>query len=439
MDVEKSPAVSLINGLPDRQASMKIVGVGGAGSNAVDRLKMEDLGQVPLAVINTDAQALSSSPVEVKCMIGKGLTRGLGTGGDPELGAAAAEADIGAINRIVGGTDLVFLLAGIGGGTGSGAAPVVARCASDAGALVIAFVTLPFTFEGVRRQKQAEEGLALLRKTCDAVIPLPNDILLQQLDDDASVLDAFEKADDWIARGVKSIWAILSRTGLINLDFASLRQVFSHKGGKTLFGLGCGEGRNWVQEGINDLMLCPLLHTPEFSRRADRLLVNIVGGPDLGISHVNKIMSAVNEHFGKDAHVAMGAVIDEAMAGKVEICVLGTTDVNIRPGIFQRKVAAVRALEPAVFKPLRPSLPEPERIDPEPVGAPLQVSAEAAGAGTLAPKAVGRVGGRVEQEEFLFKDAGKRGFFDSTDDTVFKGENLDIPAYMRRGIRIVLQ
>lgn len=456
MDVEKSPAVSLNHGLPDRQASMKIVGVGGAGSNAVDRLKMEDLGQVPLAVINTDAQALGSSPVEVKCMIGKGITRGLGTGGDPELGAAAAEADMGGINRIVSGTDLIFLLAGIGGGTGSGAAPVVARCASDAGALVIAFVTLPFTFEGVRRQKQAEESLALLRKTCDAVIPLPNDILLQQLDDDASVLDAFEKADDWIARGVKSIWAILSRTGLINLDFASLRQVFSHKGGKTLFGLGCGEGRNWVQEGINDLMLCPLLHTPEFSRRADRLLVNIVGGPDLGISHVNKIMSAVNEHFGKDAHVAMGAVIDEAMAGKVEICVLGTTDVSTRPGIFQRKVLSARTPEPAVPKPLRAAQQEAVETSSTPKSTLVQAPATILVSETSAPQpadhphtlvetaiaastnAKGKGDVRPAQEEFLFKDAGKRGFFDSTDDTVFKGENLDIPAYMRRGIRIVL-
>lgn len=435
-----SPALSLNDSMPDRQTSMKIVGVGGAGSNGVDRLKMEDLGRVPLAVVNTDAQALSSSPVEEKCLIGNGVTRGLGTGGDPELGRLAGEADLDGINRVVAGTDLIFLLAGMGGGTGSGAAPVVARAASDAGALVIAFVTLPFTFEGARRQKQAEEGLALLRKTCDAVLPLPNDILLQQLDDRASVLDAFGKADEWVARGVKSIWSILSRTGLINLDFATLRQVFCNKGGKTLFGLGCGEGEQWVQKALNDLMLCPLLHTPEFSRKADRLLVNIVGGPDLGISHVNEIMGVVNEHFGRDAHVALGAVIDEGMAGSLEICVLGTTDVSSRSGIFQRKNPP--ASQPAAYTQAKPAVPVPPAAPVAPVSAavpaPASVPAAAAGAEeAAAARASDRA--RIQQEEFLFADAEKRGYFDRTDDNVFKGEDLDIPTYLRRGVRISLQ
>ncbi len=457
MENEKSPAASLSQSIPDRFTSMKIVGVGGAGSNAVDRLKMEDLGQVPLAAINTDSQALASSPVEEKCMIGKGVTRGLGTGGDPELGRVAAEADLDSIQRIVAGTDLVFLLAGMGGGTGSGAAPVVAKAASDAGALVIAFVTLPFTFEGARRQKQAEEGLGLLRKTCDAVIPLPNDILLQQLDESASVLDAFEKADDWVARGVRSIWSILSRTGLINLDFATLRQIFCNKSGKTLFGLGTGEGENWVQKALNDLMLCPLLHTPEFSRKADRLLVNIVGGPDLGISHVNEIMGVVNEHFGREAHVAMGAVIDEGMAGRLEICVLGTTDVSNRPGIFQRKPAP--AARPAVAEMAgafqvqsqaqkAAAVPVPAAAsNPRPVAtvaAPApRVEAERAAVPVSAAKpqvavAAGAKGKGTLQEEFLFGDAEKRGYFDRTDDNVHQGEDLDIPTYLRRGVRIHL-
>lgn len=464
MKEENSPAVALNNAMPDRQTSMKIVGVGGAGSNGVDRLKMEDLGQVPLAVINTDGQALSSSPLESKCMIGRSVTRGLGTGGDPELGAEAAEADLDAIRRVVSGTDLIFLLAGMGGGTGSGAAPVVARCANEAGALVIGFVTLPFTFEGVRRQKQAEEALVLLRKTCDAVIPLPNDILLQQLDENASVLDAFAKADDWVARGVRSISSILSNTGLINLDFATLRTVFCNKGGKTLFGLGHGEGKGWVHNALSDLMLCPLLHTPEFSRRADRLLVNIVGGPDLSISHVNEIMGVVNEHFGKDAHVTMGAGIDGAMSGKLEICVLGTTDVSSRPGFFQRKTGASSATprsaapEPAAPVPARiPSSPESAEVSkqPEPVSTsttsasketPPRVPEPGKSPAPVAKEpepeakadASEKPAPRGEQEEFFFRDAAKRGYFDQTDDNVFKGENLDVPTYMRRGIRIVL-
>jgi cell division protein FtsZ len=440
MENPHSPAVALNTSIPDRQTSMKIVGVGGAGSNGVDRLKMEDLGQVPLAAINTDAQALASSPIEEKCMIGKGVTRGLGTGGDPELGRAAAEADLDGIHRIVAGTDLIFLLAGMGGGTGSGAAPVVAKTASEAGALVIAFVTLPFTFEGPRRQKQAEEGLALLRKSCDAVIPLPNDILLQQLDEGASVLDAFEKADEWVARGVKSIWAILSRTGLINLDFATLRQVFCNRGGKTLFGLGCGEGENWVQKSLNDLMLCPLLHTPEFSRKADRLLVNIVGGPDLGISHVNEIMGVVNDHFGREAHVAMGAVIDEAMAGRLEICVLGTTDVSGRPGILPRKAAPASRPVPYESAPLTAArLVSPVPLSRPAPPAPSPVASAAAASAEASRNGPGAASGRTQQEEFLFGEAEKRGYFDRTDDNVFRGEDLDVPTYLRRGVRVSLQ
>lgn len=448
-----SPSVSLSQSIPERVTSIKIIGVGGAGSNAVDRLKMEDLGRVPLAVINTDAQALGSSPVEEKCMIGKGVTRGLGTGGDPDLGRAAAEADLDAINRIVAGTDLVFLLAGMGGGTGSGAGPVVAKAASDAGALVIGFVTLPFTFEGTRRQKQADEGLGLFRTTCDAVIPLPNDILLQQMDEGASVLDAFSKADEWVARGVKSIWAILSKTGLINLDFATLRQVFCDKSGKTLFGLGAGEGEDWVKKALNDLLLCPLLHTPEFSRRADRLLVNIVGGPDLGISHVNEIMGTVNEHFGKEAHVAMGAVIDEGMVGRLEICVLGTTDVSSRHGLFQRKTAPAPtparqavAEAPSPGRYSTPVVPRPESTErastPASTLSAPAIPTPVAGK-TSAPALTGAKGARGEkektlQEEFAFNETDKRGYFDRTDDNVFQGEDLDIPTYLRRGVRISL-
>src|SRR4051812_46411576 len=267
--------------LTDRNIAIKLVGVGGAGSNAVDRLKMENLERLQLAVINTDHQALSSSPVQDKVLIGMGITRGLGAGGDPDLGREAAEADRDKITKVVKDCDLVFLLAGMGGGTGSGAAPVVAEIAAESGALIIAFVTMPFSFEGGRRLKQAEEGLLALRKVCDAVIPLPNDILLQEAEEGETALDSFARADEWIGRGVKSIWSMLFRTGLINLDFATLRQAFHTRGGKTLFGLGAGSGENAVAEAIEGVKLCPLLATPEFARKADRLLVNIVGGTDL--------------------------------------------------------------------------------------------------------------------------------------------------------------
>jgi len=401
--------------LGDRSVAIKLVGVGGAGSNAVDRLKMECLDRLGLAVINTDHQALSSSPVQDKVLIGMGTTRGLGAGGDPELGREAAEADREKIAGVLKECDLVFLIAGMGGGTGGGASPVVAEIAAEQGALVIAFVTLPFSFEGGRRLKQAEEGLAALRRVCDAVIPLPNDILLQEAADNETVLDSFARADEWIGRGVKSIWSMLSKTGLINVDFATLRQAFQQRGAKTLFGLAEGAGENAAAEAIASLKLCPLLHTPEFSRKADRLLVNITGGTDLTLPKVNEIMNAIAEQFGRDSHIIMGAVIDEGMQGRVEISVLGASDMGARGSIQRRPLAArPRALAP------RPEEPAP----------PQKTAAAPAAAEAATPKPA--------QEEFGFGEVESRGQFERTDRNLFDGQDLDVPTYLRKGIKIAI-
>jgi cell division protein FtsZ len=408
--------------LTDRNIAIKLVGVGGAGSNAVDRLKMENLERLQLAVINTDYQALSSSPVQDKVLIGTSVTRGLGAGGDPEPGRLAAEADREKIAAIVRDCDLVFLLAGMGGGTGSGASPIVAEIAAEEGALVIAFVTMPFSFEGGRRLKQAEEGLQALRRVCDAVIALPNDVLMQEAADNETVLDSFARADEWIGRGVKSIWSMMFRTGLINLDFATLRQAFQQRGGKTLFGLGTGEGENAVAEAIESLKLCPLLHTPEFSRKADRLLVNITGGTDLTLPKVNELMTAITEQFGKESHVFMGAVIDESLQNRVEICVLGTSDLSGR-GLPSRRMAPSS---------LRPGQGRPRTEENN-----LPVAArDHAGAGEEKP-AVHAV--PVAQDEFGFeREVESRGHFDKTDRNLFEGQDLDVPTYLRKGIKLAL-
>jgi len=401
--------------LGDRSVAIKLVGVGGAGANAVDRLKMECLDRLQLAVVNTDHQALSSSPVQDKVLIGMGTTRGLGTGGDPELGREAAEGDRDKLAEVLKDCDLVFLIAGMGGGTGGGASPIVAEIAAEQGALVIAFVTLPFSFEGGRRLKQAEEGLAALRRVCDAVIPLPNDILLQEAADNESVLDSFARADEWIGRGVKSIWSMLSKTGLINVDFTTLRGAFQQRGAKTLFGLGEGGGPDAAAEAIVSLKLCPLLHTPEFSRKADRLLVNITGGTDLTLPKVNEIMNAISEQFGRDSHIIMGAVIDEGMQGRVEISVLGASDMGAR-GSMPRRPVAVRQ---------RPATPRPE--EPAPAHGPA--SAPAAGEPAAA---------KPTQDEFGFGEVESRGQFERTDRNLFDGQDLDVPTYLRRGIKIAI-
>ena len=423
MNLNELPLESSL--LTDRNIAIKLVGVGGAGSNAVDRLKMENLERLQLAVINTDHQALASSPVQDKVLIGMSITRGLGAGGDPDLGREAAEADREKIATVVKDCDLVFLIAGMGGGTGSGAMPIVAEIASETGALVIAFVTLPFSFEGGRRLKQAEEGLQALRKVCDAVIPLPNDILLQEGAEDTSVLDSFARADEWIGRGVKSIWAMLFKTGLINVDFATLRQMFQQRGGKTLFGLGEGTGDTAVADAIASLKLCPLLHTPEFSRKADRLLVNITGGTDLTLPKVNELMTAITDQFGRESHVTMGAVIDEGMQNRVEVCVLGTSDMG-RGSMPPRR--------PAPARPTKQVAPRSESAIPMPVSAgpaqpELMASAPAAPHGPVA---------KTAQDEFGFGEVESRGHFEKTDRNLFDGQDLDVPTYLRKGIKIVL-
>lgn len=420
-----------LEALTDRDVSIKLVGVGGGGSNAVDRLKMENLDRLQLAVINSDFKALSTSPVQDKILIGTSLTRGLSAGGDPEIGRKAAEADADKIAEIVKGTDLIFLVAGLGGGTGSGAAPVVAEIASEAGAVVIAFVTLPFSFEGGRRRKQAEEALAELRRVCDAVIPLANDMLLQEETEQTSVLDSFARADEWIGRGVKSIWGMLSRTGLINVDFTALRQVFQQRGGKTLFGLGVGTGENPAQAALEDLKLCPLLHTPEYARKADRLLVNITGGADLSLSKVHELMTAITEEFGREAHVVMGAAIDEALQGRVEICVIGTTDLGSRN--FTRKpTTSVPRSKPTEKMSATAALP-----GEAPTKAGKATAATAADSGGVS---TAWNPNKPTQEEFVLpgEPVENRGSFDKSDRNLFEGQDLDVPTYLRKGIKITV-
>jgi cell division protein FtsZ len=428
--MEPSPNELPLEALSDADVGIRLIGVGGGGSNAVDRLKMENLDRLQLAVINTDLKALGTSPVADKILIGAGLTRGLSAGGDPELGCKAAEADADKIAEVVKNTDLVFLVAGLGGGTGSGATPIIAQIAADAGAVVIAFVTLPFSFEGGRRRKQAEEALAELRRVCDAVIPLANDMLLQEGTEQTSVLDSFARADEWIGRGVKSIWTMLSRTGLINVDFTAVRQVFQQRGGKTLFGLGVGEGENPAMAALEDLKNCPLLHTPEHARRADRLLINISGGADLSLTKVNEVMSAVTEQFGPEAHVVMGAAIDEALQGRVEICVMGTTDVGGR-NYARRPVAAPVSAERATKTP-QTTIPAVENRPAAAVSGPAPKSRSS--------RTVAQPGEKPQQEEFGFQGepVENRGAFDKSDRNLFEGQDLDVPTYMRKGIKVAL-
>lgn len=401
---------------------IKVMGVGGAGNNAVDRIRLEMkvMDGLELCCVNTDMRTLADSPVGDQHLLGRNLTRGLGCGGDPHLGKEAALSDSESIARIVDGYELVFLISSLGGGTGAGASPIIAKIAKQSGCLVIAFVNMPFTFEGERRFKQASQSLEELREICDAVIPLPNDVLLQEEAAQESVLHAFSKADEWITRGVRSIWAMLSKPGLINLDFSSLREVFNARGGKTLFGVGSGCGPNFIRDALNDLMQCPLLHVPDFSKVADNLLVNIVGGTDLSMAQIEGVMAYITEQFGSKASTTLGAVIDEGKQQSIEICVIGTTDLGgLRP--LRTKRSASSPWEKGRNRLARNSA-----------------------SGKPGTTVEGRKTDRLEPVNSVQQDLGidglegTRGYFEETGRNEFGGQDLDVPTYLRRGIRIVL-
>lgn len=406
---------------------IKIIGVGGAGTNAVDGLKLDDLGDVRLAAINTDAQALGNSPIAEKLLIGRSVTRGLGAGGEIEIGKAAAESDRDSIARLIADTDLIILIVGLGGGTGSAAVSVVAEVAAKTEALVLAFATLPFSFEGARRKRIAEESIGELRQLVHGLIPLPNDVLLQEGEEDTSVLNAFAVADRWIGRGVNSLCSMLLKTGLINQDFGSLRSVFHDRGGKTIFGTGMASGPDYVKNALDDLFLCPLLHMGDRPAQLDRIIVNVIGGADLGISKVNEIMSLVSKRFGSREDIVFGAVIDEGRHESLEICILGKADMEGKPAKAPEK--SVKAVQQSTVEGglgLETEIAQ-ENKAPRPV----HIS-------KLSKKKAAEI--EANQDEFTFIDNdAQRGYFEKTDRNEYNGEDLDVPTFMRRGIKIKIK
>lgn len=404
---------------------IKIIGVGGAGTNAVDGLKLDDLGDVRLAAINTDAQALANSPIAEKLVIGRSITRGLSAGGEVDIGRKAAEADRDAIARLIADMDLIVLVVGLGGGTGSAAAPVIAEVAAKTDALVLAFATLPFSFEGARRQRIAEESLGELRKMVHGLIPLPNDMLLQEGEEDTSVLNAFAVADRWIGRGVNSLCAMLLKTGLINQDFSSLRSVFQNRGGKTIFATGSASGGDFVSDALEELFLCPLLHMGDRPSTLDRILVNVIGGTDLGIAKVNEVMSQVTKRFGSREDIVFGAVIDEGRSESLEICILAK--------------AEMERAKPKAAKPAAPA--EPQLLD-EGLGLTSEIASHDKPPRPVHQSKLSKKKQETtaNQDEFTFIDMeAQRGYFDKTDRNLYKNEDLDVPTYLRRGIKIKIK
>jgi cell division protein FtsZ len=277
--------------------------------------------QVDFIAVNTDIQQLQMSDAPVKVHIGSEITEGLGSGSDPEIGRRAAEESYDQLKRALRGSDMVFVTAGEGGGTGSGAAPVVARIAREVGALTVGIVTTPFGFEGSRRMKQAESGVDQLRQACDTVIVIPNDRLLEVLDKTTSMLDAFRIADDVLRQGVQGICDLITNPGLINLDFADVRTIMKDAG-SALMGIGYATGENRAREAAERALKSPLIDNEVFAARG--ILLSIAGGDDLSLYEVNEAAEAVRASATDDTNIIFGATIDERLTGQIWITVIAT-------------------------------------------------------------------------------------------------------------------
>ena len=320
-DTVSNPSGNEIHRSPINPTNIKVVGVGGGGGNAVNRMIKSGLSGVEFWLMNTDLQILNSSLCKNKIQLGAELTNGLGAGGEPQVGEKAAEEAAQEITRAIEGADMVFVTAGMGGGTGTGAAPIVAKIAKDLGILTIAVVTKPFSFEGKRRQNQAQQGLEKLRESVDALIVIPNDKLLDVVDRRVSLQESFIVVDEVLLRGVQGISDIITIPGLINVDFADVRSVMKASG-SALMGIGRGTGEGRAVEAAKIAINSQLLETS--INGASGVIVNITGGPDMTLHEVTDATNIINDAVLDDAKVIIGAVVDDNIQGEIQITVIAT-------------------------------------------------------------------------------------------------------------------
>ncbi|MCM2322733.1 MAG: cell division protein FtsZ [Oligoflexia bacterium] len=451
-------------------AKIKVVGVGGSGCNAVNTMIKMGLEGVEFITANTDRQALDASLASVKLAIGQELTKGLGAGANPEIGRKAALEDYARISEVLAGADMVFITAGMGGGTGTGAAPVFAKIAKEVGALTVGVVTKPFMFEGKKRMKHAQQGIACLRENVDSLIMIPNQRLLSISGATLSMVDAFKKADEVLLNAVQGISDLINHTGLINSDFADVRTIMQNKG-LALMGIGYGEGEHRAVEAATNAISSPLLEDISVDG-ATGIIINITGGSNLKIHEVNEATTLIMEAAHEDAEIIFGTVIDESLKDQVKVTVIATGlggQANELPKVdtldtraqAQQSVSAVVppqpspamlaqasvAVQPPAPQPVlaQPVVPQPVMAAPEPIAVPAPiipaqptmveeiveepvVAAPMATASSLsamanAPMGLGAEGGELARARAI---AQRLGITNLTDD------EYDIPAYMRR-------
>ena len=385
-------------GVRDLRCRVLVAGVGGGACSVLGHSLAGWAEPPTVAAINTDARALGASAVALKLAIGRTVAKGMGTGGDAELGRLAANEDVDALRAMVADHDLLLLVASLGGGTGTGAAPVLARIAREEGLLVLAYVTLPFAFEGARRQEQAQEGLADLKPFADAVVCLPNQRLHAMLPPDTSLPDAFAFVDRMMSAGLRGLWTLLARDNMLNLDFSDLQSLVENSGNECCFGYGEGQGAGKAEQALRGLLDGPMLEKGRVIANSGAMILSVTGGPDLSLAELETIHRRFQEAARPGARISMGAAVLDGWTGRLALTVL----------------AAEHWIPP----------PKPDSLVMD------------AGPDAPADEPAGRRRKNVQQSELQLGGANDRGRFRDVAPTIVEGADLDIPVYIRRGIRI---
>ena len=391
---------------------IKVIGVGGAGSNALDRLVLEGSVNVDLVACNTDVQALAGSVATQKIQLGRHVTRGLGAGGDPELGYSAAEEAAEEIRLVVDGVPLVIVCAGLGGGTGSGAAPLIVKTAREQNSLVLVCATLPFSFEGRRRSQQAQEALKAIQQYADAVMCFENDRMGELILPEAGIHEAFSGADHIVGQSVRAIIDLVNRRGLIHLGFDDLLSALRNHDSRCLFGYGEAAGRGRGKEALAQALKNPLMDRGSLLGDASNVLVNIVGGQDLTLAEVQTVMEELSGHIGDQTQLLFGAAVDPALDGRMGVTLISSLGARANG-------QSTPAASPA------PVIRHAGTVPPIPATA-KQTAAEPTPA-----LAATRAGG-----EATAGDNAVRGRFDKSEPTIIDGEDLDVPTFMRKNLKV---
>jgi cell division protein FtsZ len=462
--------------LPEREQEVipiKVVGVGGAGTNALDRIVLDGMDKGDLIAINTDVQSLASSVATAKVQLGRGVTRGLGAGGDPELGYQAAVESADEIRQALAGARMIFICAGLGGGTGSGATPLVAQLAREAGSLVIAFATLPFSFEGKRRSVQAQEGLARLNQMADAVICFENDRMGDIVAPKAGIHQAFSVADITISQSVRSIVNLIQRPGLIRIGFDDLFRALRSENGRCLFGFGEADSDNRAHDALRQALKNPLMNKGKMLADAAHVLVQVAGGPGMTLSEVEILMQELGRHISDQTQILFGTAVDSRMGNRLSVTIISSLGSesgaeapqpilhtpeaapSAPPPVWEDPVVespSIEALDPIVDLP-QPAedliqFPQLEAVeDRQPTIEPLVTDALPPPKVTMPkqkplPKEFKDVKqpkpGKFVQakQEVLQFEAVTRGRFEKSEPTIVEGQDLDVPTFLRKNFRV---